>query len=751
MHKYIFGIRHHGPGSAKSLKVALEACLPDCVLVEGPPEAEKVLPLLAHEEMLPPVALLLYVPEKPHRAVYYPFAVFSPEWQAIQYALEHNIPVRFMDLPQSHRLAETDEEEQEGAINPEPSETDEQAQPPTHSLRVDPIGVLAEAAGYSDSERWWEHMVEHRRDGADLFAALLEAMTAIRRELPPVTDMNELRREAFMRQTIRAAERDGFERIAIVCGAWHAPALTEMPPAKEDAALLKNLPKIKVEATWVPWTYGRLTYASGYGAGIQSPGWYDHIWHSREQVATRWLAKVAALLREEDLDASSASVIEAVRLAESLAAMRHAPLAGLQELNEATQTVLCFGSDAPMRLIHEKLIVGERLGTVPEATPMVPLAGDLQRQQKRLRLKPEATERVLALDLRKEIDLERSHLLHRLNLLGIGWGKFEQTYGKKGTFNEMWRLQWQPEFVIALIEAGVYGNTILDAATARVSESATGVIELPELTKLLDTTLLAALPDATNAVMRRLQTEAALTGDVRHLMGALPPLVKVLRYGNVRKTDSAAVAQVVDGIAARIFIGLPVACASLADEAAEEMLKLLMETDNAIGLLENEIYVQEWRTVLRRMAERDTLHGLIAGRCCRALLDSGEFMAAEAARRMNLALSRANEPAQAAAWVEGFLKGSGLLLLHDDKLWQTLDEWVTELSGETFTEVLPLLRRTFATFAAPERRQMGERVRRSTGSLTITASQAENFNERRAEMVLPLVAMLLGWQEKSEV
>jgi hypothetical protein len=737
MHKYIFGVRHHGPGSAKSLKMALEACSPDCVLVEGPPDAEKVLPLLAHEEMQPPVALLIYVPEKPQRAVYYPFAVFSPEWQALRFALNRNLAVGFMDLPQSYRLAESNKKEEKGTNN-------EELRSENNPLRVDPIGVLAEAAGFSDSERWWEYVVEHRRDGADLFAAILEAMTAIRSELPPVTDLNELRREAYMRQTIRAAEREGFERIAVVCGAWHAPALAEMPPAKEDAALVKNLPKIKVQATWVPWTYGRLTYASGYGAGIQSPGWYDHIWHSREQVATRWMAKVAALLREEDLDASSASVIEAVRLAESLAALRQAPIAGLQELNEATQTVLCFGSDAPMRLIHEKLIVSERLGAVPEATAMVPLAGDLQRQQKRLRLKPEATERVLTLDLRKELDLERSHLLHRLNLLGIRWGQFEQTYGKKGTFNETWRLQWQPEFAIALIEAGVYGNTILDAATGRVSESAAETIELPELTKLLDATLLAALPEATNAVMRRLQTEAALTGDVRHLMGALPPLVNVLRYGNVRKTDNSAVAHIVNGIVTRIFISLPVACASLADEAADEMFRLIMETDSAIGLLENETYLREWRTVLRRMAERETLHGLIAGRCCRILLDSGEFNAAEAARRMNLALSRAKEPAHAAAWVEGFLKGSGLLLLHDDRLWQTLDEWVTDLRSETFTELLPLLRRTFATFAAPERRQMGERVRRSAGGITPAASHADNFDEKRAEAVLPLIARLLG-------
>ncbi len=762
---HIFGIRHHGPGSARSLRQALESLSPDCVLVEGPPEAANVLPLLAHQEMQPPVALLLYVPDQPELAVYYPFAVFSPEWQALEYALKQGIPARFMDLPQTHRLADwlektaNQEAENDSANPPEPIGKQPSGQEPktakehhdegqtdedTLSFRADPIAILAEAAGYNDSERWWEHMVEHRQNSEDLFAAILEAMTALRKDLPPVKEKSEWQREAYMRQTIRAAEREGYERIAVVCGAWHAPALADMPAAKEDVLLLKGLSKIKVEATWVPWTYGRLTYASGYGAGIQSPGWYDHIWNCKDKVAIRWLANVARLLREEDLDASSASVIEAVRLAEALAALREHPLPGLFELNEATQTVLCFGDDAPMRLISQKLIVSERLGKVPEETPMVPLARDLVREQKRLRLAPEATEKTIAFDLRKPTDLERSHLLHRLNLLQVGWGKTERVYGKKGTFNETWRLQWHPEFSLKLIEAGIYGNTIHDAATACIQEKANGAVDLPQLTKLLDETLLADLPAAVNALMTRLQNEAALTGDVAHLMGALPPLASVLRYGNVRNTDVTAVAHVVDGMVARICISLPLACVSLADDAAEEMLNLLIETDRAILLLDNEGHLAEWRSVLRRMSEQQNLQGLLSGRCCRILLDCAELSSAEAAQKMGLALSRANEPAQAAAWVEGFLKGSGLLLLHDEKLWQTLDAWVTQLQSAAFAELLPLLRRTFATFAKPERRQMGERVKRGASEKTPVFINANEFDSNRADAVLPLVARLLG-------
>src|SRR5262245_5725653 len=124
----VLGIRHHGPGSARSVRQALAQLQPDAILVEGPPDAAEVLALAGHAGMKPPVALLIYIPAEPKRAVYYPFAVFSPEWQAIQYGLSHNIPVRFMDLPQAHQFALTE--------IPSPN-----LQPPTPAptLRHDPL------------------------------------------------------------------------------------------------------------------------------------------------------------------------------------------------------------------------------------------------------------------------------------------------------------------------------------------------------------------------------------------------------------------------------------------------------------------------------------------------------------------------------------------------------------------------------------------------------------------------------------
>ena len=103
---------------------------------------------------------------------------------------------------------------------------------------------------------------------------------------------------------------------------------------------------------------------------------------------------------------------------------------------------------------------------------------------------------------------------------------------------------------------------------------------------------------------------------------------------------------------------------------------------------------------------------------------------------------------RAAAWIEGFLKGSGLLLLHDEALWRTLDEWLTALPNDSFTALAPLLRRTFSTFTSPERRQIGERARRGAPDASRAAigaqPRAEAFDQARAETVLPLIAKLLG-------
>jgi hypothetical protein len=762
----ILGIRHHGPGSARSVERALAELKPDAVLVEGPPEAEPLLPLASHPDMRPPVALLGYATDEPGRAAFYPFTCFSPEWQAIRYSLAERVPLRMIDLPLAHVLAEPPDRAIRTGEAPS-GEAPEAAGPDRAAggerIRGDPIAWLAEAAGHGDPERFWEDVVEHR-GGEQAFAAIADAMAALRDaaepEGPPAGHKHEARREAQMRQAIRQATREGHERVAVVCGAWHAPALARLGPASADAALLRGLTRRKVTLTWVPWTYDRLSYRSGYGAGITSPGWYDHLYrHEAGQAGVRWLAKTARLLRQEDIGISSAHVIEAVRLAEALATLRGRPLAGLPELTESTRAVLGEGADAALALVHERLVVGQVLGSVPAEAPTVALQAELEREQRRLRLRPDAGARDLDLDLRRPIDRDRSRLLHRLTLLGVRWGEPGEATGARGTFHEIWYLQWQPEYVVSLVEASRYGSTLAEAATALVGERVQAEPPLAALTELVGAALLADLPDAVGAAMAAFQRRAAVAADAAQLMDALPPLARVLRYGNVRETDVGQVADVVSGLVARIVVGLPLAASALDDDAAAGLAARIDKVDAAVGLLERDELRAPWRGALASLAGRADVHGQVTGRCTRILHDAGLLEPAELGRRVSLTLSAGHDAAAAAAWIEGFLGRSGLVLLHDETLLRLIDGWLANVRADAFTQILPVLRRTFSTFPAGERRQIGERVRRFGGSslhngpalggagFGAAAGEAEEIDPQRAALVLPVLRLILGASE----
>jgi hypothetical protein len=729
---HVFGIRHHGPGSARSVLAGLGAVEPGCVLIEGPRDAGPVLGLAAEAGMRPPVALLGYAKDDPGRAVFWPFAVFSPEWQALRWALARGADVRFIDLPAGEVIAHG-----EGA-------GDGEERP---AVVRDPLGLLAESAGYDDAERWWEDMVEHRGDDLAAFAAITEAMAALREQVgADVEDPHERRREDHMRAEARRALEDGFERVAVVCGAWHAPAFADVSRARRVTGV-RGTPK--AELTWVPWTYDRLAFRSGYGAGVVSPGWYEHLFVVDEEPVLRWLARVAAVLRRHDTDVSTAHVIEAGRTAQALAALRGRPLPGLPEIGDALRAVLGEGAEGLLALLQEELVIGQELGAVADAVPTVPLQRDLERRQRSLRLKPEAAHRDLDLDVRRPLDLERSHLLHRLALIGIPWGRPSRVTGARGTFREAWRLQWQPEFAVRIVEASGAGTTVEAAAAAHVAERAAGAPDLGALTELLEASLLADLPGAVRQVLDAFEARAARSTDVPALMGGLPALARAARYGTARATDVGALAGIVAELVVRIAVGLPQAAAGIDDAAAAALAELIDDVDAALGTLDDPGLVAPWRGALARAADRTDAHALVAGRCCRILRDAGVLSAGDAALRMDRALSPGTPALQAAAWIEGFLSGSGMAVIHDRELLGLLDRWLAAAREEDFTAFLAILRRTFATFTPPERRQIGARVRAAAAGTGAGAGAGaspddDELDADRAALVLPVLRTLLG-------
>jgi hypothetical protein len=151
----------------------------------------------------------------------------------------------------------------------------------------------------------------------------------------------------------------------------------------------------------------------------------------------------------------------------------------------------------------------------------------------------------------------------------------------------------------------------------------------------------------------------------------------------------------------------------------------------------------EWLSTLENLVDRSDLAGLLAGRIARLLRDEGRCDADATEVRLARALTVGVPAATSAGYVEGFLSGGGLLLVHDDQLLALVDKWLTGLAAETFTQVLPLLRRTFAEYAAPERRAIGERVRQGAGAKPVRR-EADGLDPERVAKIVPVLEMLVG-------
>lgn len=758
----VFGIRHHGPGSSRRLLSVLNDWQPDCVLIEGPADGQLASAALVKAEMKPPVALVLYNEKDIEQAAYLPFASFSPEYIAIRWAIQREVNYELIDLPATNFLVAAEAEEQLGLFDEELPPSIEELT--ARRLRKDPLSLLAETAGYTDSERWWDAAVE-RSGGADdeaVFAAILTAVKGLRDAYPAAADAETLRREAFMRIRLRAAIKAGYEKIAVVVGAWHGPALADLLQYKvsADKALLKGLPKTKVKAAWVPWSYPRLASSSGYGAGVVAPAWYEQLFVAPDLATENWMVAAANLLRAAGFAASPALAADAVGLAKGLAGLRNQAFAGMEELDDAVLSTLAAGFSERLELIRKELTIGLKVGKVPPGSFTVPLLADLQQELKSTRLaklweaagehylKATKTKPRGGIDLRQANDLRKSHLLHRLGLLDVPWGKMQPINANAiSSFQEIWLLEWQPEFSLLITERSSYGNTLARAAGKYALQKARDSQRVDVLADLILDCLRANLPAIVPAIVRRLRDLASKAADTATLLATLPVLVNTTRYGDSRKTDTTALLLLVEELIPRIAASLPTAASNIDHEQAQLMMEQVARADYAIGQLAGAELSDIWRRGLLQLLAQKSAAPAVSGIALRLLYDQQVVDEAAARQHFYYALSAANGPLNVAEWIGGFLYGSAQLLLHFPPLWDMVSEWVKDLSWEDFELALPLLRRTLADFKPQEKRALFERVEQAESRVEQPPTTSEQ-TDKVADLIQEgdeLLAALRDW------
>lgn len=715
-HPYIFGIRHLSPAGAWHLRQFLTEKKPRLVLVEGPSDLNEQLADITRPETKPPIAILAYTKEAPVRTILYPFAEYSPEYQAISWCKEYGIECRFIDLPSDVFLA---------------LPSGRQTRTEGEEERMSVYKLLDRQAGEDEHETFWERVMEHAQDadgyyqGAALFGSNLREFS---QETGRDTDWPEtLVREAFMRLQIQKALEEGFapEEIVVVTGAYHVPGLLSEDALPMTAEELSSLPRVEASHTLMPYSYYRLSARAGYGAGNKAPAYYSLLWEALQRenlqyVSHAYLSRIAGYQREHGTPVSSAEVIEAVRLSDSLARLRGGNAPVLRDLRDAAVTCLGGGSFPAISLAIADTEIGTAIGSLPEGVSRTSIQEDFYRQLKEWKLEKyrDITAQDLPLDLRENrnvssqkaafLDLHRSFFLHQLRILGIHFASQQKVNQDNATWAEHWVIRWTPEAEIELVEAALKGDTVDQAASFVMKERVEAAPNMSEIALVIEDAFTCGMASAVVYATAALQAMAVDAASLEELAATANRLSVVVQYGDIRHLDAAPLEPILCQIFYRACLILPGAC--VCDDAASKGIVTAIEQLNSAALAHDFLDTRAWLDALEETARRDDLNTKLSGFAAAILLERGCIDGVQLNLEVQRRLSMGVPAELGAGWFEGLAMKNRYALIARLSLWESLDAYLDTLEEEEFKRALVFLRRAFADFTAAERDEIAENL-----------------------------------------
>ncbi|SBV90819.1 DUF5682 family protein [uncultured Dysgonomonas sp.] len=721
-HYNIFGVRHLSPGASYHLIQYLEEKKPKCILIEGPSDATDMLHNIANKAVKPPIAVLAYTTELPIETVLYPFASYSPEYQAICWGVKKKLDVRFIDLPSDIMLKLRQERYREA------NETADEFYM-FHNGLYDKVARHYEEDDY---ESYWERNFEHNlntgtfKEGLSYQSGQIRDMVVDKEyESVPYDYSYNLIREAYMRREIQQVIAEGFkpEEIVIIVGAYHVSGIQcDLPPMSD--AELNNIPRVASQITLMPYSYLRLSSRTGYGAGNRAPYYFELMWKAIQQdrmgdLSAVYLSKIAKALREKGDNASSASVIEAVRLANALTSLRGGSLPVLKDLHDAVVT--CFGGgDLPsVAEAINKVDIGTAIGSLPEGVSQTPVQEDMNQELKRLKLTnyKSAVAQELTLDLRENlkvktkdaafIDLNRSTFLHRLRVLGIHFAEQVRVSQDSATWAEKWILRWTPEVEIEIVEANLKGETLEIAAAYQLKEQLNECADVSLAAKIIRQACECHLTNIFDNALSTLQRLLVDSNDFKETAYAAHELSILIQYGDLRQFNLEPLIPILQQLFLRSSL-LLVDASSCDDKAARSITQAI----NVMELISQQQYetvdVETWQKELLKLAWRDDLNTKLSGTAFSILLEHNLTSEDDCAKEVSRRLSPGVPADLGAGWFEGLSGRNRYALLSRVSLWKELDKYVEQLDDEEFFRSVVFLRRAFGEFEPNQKNSIAE-------------------------------------------
>ncbi|MCO6461058.1 MAG: hypothetical protein J5I59_06615 [Saprospiraceae bacterium] len=689
------GIRHHGPGCARDLDNFLNEFNPNLILIEFPENIGEFIREADLSDICPPVGILLFKPGVQKINFVLPLAKFSPEWIALKYAKFHRIPIEPIDFPLGSTPVPTVKEEKEASETLPIKNTGEA------------FAYLSKLQGVEDVEHWWEINFEQTTDPIGNFRKIEEVIMSIQPAIEAGSDHLTRVREAFMRLKIRQYLKSGkYQKIAVITGAAHLPFVKNYSEysIKEDKALIRTSAKEKLTATWIPWTYKRLSSLDDYGAGIEYPKYYEHIFDYGASAPITITSALSVYLRGQGYDISLAHTLESVNLARTLGNLRGWDIPGIDTIIEACVAVYNLDQLSDPENIIKEAFIGNDLGSVPLNLQNQALINDFENSTKACKLSKYMVDNQsyeLILDLRDPVQLEASKLLWRVQLLGINWGKEAYpTRSTKGTFNEFWDLQWEAEYLITLFHQCVYGSDIQSATLTKISGELSGKIKVDQLLHLIKPIVNAGIDTLTENFLNRIENTIFKIEEYRPWMELIPQLCSFRIYGSVRALDLTSIRTLIELLVQRLSANLFSILISVSEENMEDLLESLLRLNRSLKKLEDESIYQTWLQAIFAISDNHLVPSIFRGWMTGICLENKQIQLQDALTSMSFELSDLDDINSSASWLQGILQSQVLSPFAVPAITRIIDMWLTNIEYERFRTILPALRKAFSNVSA---------------------------------------------------
>lgn len=744
-----FPIRHHSPACSFHLKKAVRDYRPDLILIEGPENADPLIPVLVNEDTKPPLALYyayrdkegLVTEKKGDYKCYYPFLDCSPELTALREAERLGIPARFADLSYGEILI--------GTVGGKGirREGEKQTYNDDYLLsRSRYLTLLCEKTGLRDFEELWEKYFEIQGLGESTEDFVRQMLTycILSRKNTPGEELVEdgcLLRERYMAEQIAKASQD-YHRILVVTGGFHSCGLFELLSRQKDGSYayrgepVKLHGKVREQQEVYPMAYSMeaADALNGYASGMQSPGFYHQVWKNLlenegqeegdppdrgfsgayEQTVLHFLAAAGRQARRKEENVSSYDEICAFSMARGLAALRGKQEPGLYELRDSAVSSFIKGernlsTEGAIRILKE-LVTGSQVGRLCKNAARPPLLSDFEEQCRGFGVKLHSSlEQEVVLEIfKKEKHLRMSRFLYRTEFLACGFARRKKgadlvNRRDQNRIREIWSYKWSEQVTAALIDASISGGTMEEAARSLLHSRFDESAGCKEAAELLVKGFLMGLYEEQGEMRTHLAEVLAADGDFFSLTQGFSQLLMLLDLQDLYQIrDALDLEQMTDICFQKIIQILP-SMGQVGEERQQECMESLRLLYQAAG----KSNAHERRPVLMEALEtllgRGSLNPGVEGTVLGLLYGYEGGYGKQITRAAQGYMQGSGEMlSKSAAFLRGLFFTARDFVFASSEFLALIDGLLDRLPGEEFLKLLPELRLAFSYFTPLE-------------------------------------------------